>query len=200
MGPTPTDGRPPRRRNAPATRQALVRAAIAQFTRDGFAKASIDRVAAAANVTKGAVYHHFADKEQLFEGAFIAVEDRFFGKLEVDTRGVDEPRALLGACIDRFLIQCHEPEFLRITVLEAPAALGWDRWKELEGRYLLGKVAAVLDTLRPRADAGPPPATLVMAAASAAGFELRAVPVTRAAAERKRLATVILAMVDVDGD
>ena len=66
---TGTEGR--RSRNAETTRAAIVQAAVTQFAQQGFANASIDRIAGEAQVTKGAVYHHFKDKAQLFEAAFV---------------------------------------------------------------------------------------------------------------------------------
>jgi AcrR family transcriptional regulator len=61
---------------AETTRAAIVQAAIERFTADGFVKASIDAVAESARVSKGAVYHHFTDKSDLFEAAFVAVVSR----------------------------------------------------------------------------------------------------------------------------
>jgi AcrR family transcriptional regulator len=186
-------------RNAEATRTAIVRAAIAQFAEEGFAKASIDRIAKRADVTKGAVYHHFTDKAQLFEGAFIAVEDRFLERLDPGLRGIEDPRELLATSIGLFLAQCREIDFLRIAVLEAPAALGWERWKELEGDYLLGVVTTALAALNGEGDGYPTSATMVIAASSAAGLELHGASPVRVAAERERLAGLIMRMVDCLG-
>ena len=66
---------------AETTRTAIVEAAIAQFTADGFARSSIDAVAESARVTKGAVYHHFKDKADLFEAAFVVMEERLLARV-----------------------------------------------------------------------------------------------------------------------
>jgi AcrR family transcriptional regulator len=190
---TGTEGR--RSRNAETTRAAIVQAAVTQFAQQGFANASIDRIAGEAQVTKGAVYHHFKDKAQLFEAAFVAVEDGFLERLEAGTSGMDDSRKLLAMGLDLFLASCRDATFLRIAVLEAPAALGWDRWKELEGQYLLGFVSSALAGLS-GGDADSVPADLVVAAASAAGCELGAVSASRASAERHRLRALIMRMVD----
>jgi AcrR family transcriptional regulator len=188
-----TEGR--RRRNAETTRAAIVHAAVSQFAEEGFANASIDRIAGQAEVTKGAVYHHFKDKAQLFEAAFVAVEDGFLEKLEAGTNGIRDPRKLLATGIDLFLASCRDATFLRIAVLEAAAALGWDRWKELEARYLVGFVSTALTGLNgEKADSASAP--LVVAAASAAGCELSRVNASRATVERLHLGALIMGMVD----
>ncbi len=190
---TATEGR--RSRNAGTTRAAIVHAAVSQFAQEGFANASIDRIAAEAQVTKGAVYHHFKDKAQLFEAAFVAVEDGFLERLESATSGIDGYRKLLAAGVDLFLASCRDATFLRIAVLEAPAALGWNRWKELEGHYFLGFVSTALAGMNGE-DADSAPADLVMAAASAAGCELSAVSASRATADRQQLGELVMRMVD----
>jgi AcrR family transcriptional regulator len=190
---TGTEGR--RSRNAETTRAAIVHAAVSQFAKEGFTNASIDRIAAEAQVTKGAVYHHFRDKAQLFEAAFVAVEDGFLERLEAGTSGIDDSRKLLATAIDLFLVSCRDATFLRIAVLEAPAALGWNRWKELEGHYLLGFVSTALAGLSGK-DADSVPGHLVVAATAAAGSELSAVSASRATVERHRLGELIMRMVD----
>ncbi len=189
---TGTEGR--RSRNAETTRAAIIHAAVSQFAKEGFANASIDRIAAEAQVTKGAVYHHFKDKAQLFEAAFVAVEDGFVERLEAGTSGIDDSQKRLATGIDVFLASCRDATFLRIAVLEAPAALGWNRWKELEGHYFLGFVSTAL--AGGSEDADSMPGHLVVAAASAAGSELSTVNASRATAERHRLGELIMRMVD----
>lgn len=173
-----------------------MQAAIPQFAEEGFAKASIDRIIEDLDLTKGAVYHHFRDKSQLFEAAFVTVEDRFLGRLETGLVGVDDPRERLATCIDLFLAACREPEYLRIAVLEAPAALGWERWKELEDHRLVGVVAAQLAALHGEQSGDTGSATMVVGAASEAGFELSAVSAPRVASERQRLGGLVMRMVD----
>ena len=84
---------------AEATCAAIVEAAVARFTADGFAGANIDSIAEMARVTKGAVYHHFADKAQLFEAAYVAMEDRLLARVLAGIKGIDDPweALLLGA-------------------------------------------------------------------------------------------------------
>ena len=185
----------PKSRDAVRTRQRILDAAVAQFADEGFARASVDRIVEAVGLTKGAVYHHYKDKSQLFEAAFVAVEGRFSERLEAGLRGIDDPRTRLTVAIDLFLAACRDPQFLRVAVLEAPAALGWERWKQLEEDYLLGAVTMALAALHGEetaADLAP----VVVGAASAAGLSLGAVGPSRAASERQRLGVLVLQMVD----
>ncbi len=132
---------------AEITRAAIIEAAIDLFASTGYAKTSIDTVADAARVTKGGVYHHFSDKADLFEAAFIAMEERLLAKVSAAVAGIDDPWQLMEAGIEAFLDECGNAHFRRIALQEAPAALGWDRWKQIEERYFLGMVQAGLEGL-----------------------------------------------------
>lgn len=132
---------------AEVTRAAIVGAAIARFSADGFARTSIDAIAETARVTKGGIYHHFRDKAELFEAAFVAMEERLLAKVQERVAGIEDPWDLMAAGIDLFLAECCHQDFRRIALQDAPAALGWSRWKEIEERYFLGLVTAALDGL-----------------------------------------------------
>jgi AcrR family transcriptional regulator len=115
-----------------ATIGALLTAARELFASDGFAAASIDAVAAKAGMTKGAVYHHFSGKRDLFAAVFAAEQERM---LEATVAAVgaesDSWRAFETAC-RAFLQACLEPGLQRIFLLDAQAALGWEKVRELE--------------------------------------------------------------------
>lgn len=132
---------------AEITRAAIVDAAISLFAASGYAKTSIDAVAEAARVTKGGVYHHFAGKAELFEAAFIAMEERLLASVGEAVAGVDDAWQLMAAGIEAFLDECEKADFRRIALEEAPAALGWQRWKQIEEQFFLGMVVAALDAL-----------------------------------------------------
>jgi len=193
--PTSETGRPrPRTRNAGATRATLVGASVSHFTEEGFARTSVDRVVAGLDLTKGAAYHHFKDKTQLFEAAFEFVQARFSEQLGAAVSGLVDPDTILATSLDQYLTACRDPSFLRIAVLEAPAALGWERWKEMEAPHLLGVLRAALAKRSGDPGAASSAAPVVLAAASAAGLELSTVSPARVGSERRRLVGVILAM------
>jgi AcrR family transcriptional regulator len=132
---------------AEATRAAIVEAAIERFTAEGFAATSMDAVAGGARVTKGAVYHHFRDKAELFEAAFVVMEERLLVKVTAGVEGISDPGELMAAGVAIYLEECSEPQFRRIALEEAPAAMGFGRWKEIEERYFLGLVSGALGAM-----------------------------------------------------
>lgn len=138
----PVNGR--RDEYAEITRTAIVDAAVRCFTEDGFAGASMDTIAATARVSKGAVYHHFTDKTKLFEAAFISMEERLQTDVAVGVEGITDPWELVHRGVSLFLQACCDTQFRRIVLEEAPTALGWQRWKEIEERYFLGMVTAAV--------------------------------------------------------
>jgi AcrR family transcriptional regulator len=127
-----------------ATRRALLDAARAQFTEHGYAGTGREQVAAAAGVTRGALYHHFGTKEGLFRAVVEELEaglvDRVAATAGAGTDAVDELRR---GCL-AFLDACMEPAVRRIVLLEAPVVLGWDAWREIDARYGLALVRAGL--------------------------------------------------------
>jgi AcrR family transcriptional regulator len=136
---------------ADATKEALFDAAEAAFTDKGFAATSLDDVAAAARVTKGALYHHFENKQRLFEAVFVRLEEAAIARTaEAATSKRDAwNQALAG--FGAFLEMCEEDRFRRIVLEEGPAALGWHRWRELEEPYGISLLRAELQYM---ADAG----------------------------------------------
>lgn len=184
-------GKSRREEYAQTTRAAIVQAAIERFTADGFAGASIDAVADTARVSKGAVYHHFRDKSELFEAAFVLLEERLLARVTQGTAGIDDPWELIAAGTDVFLAECWEQEFRRIALEEAPVALGWARWKAIEERYFLGLVIAGLDGLARAGQIDIPPgdltARMFLAAMAEAGLAMAAAAEPKAAREDIRV-------------
>jgi AcrR family transcriptional regulator len=163
---------------AETTRAAILDAATARFTADGFAGTTVDQVAEAARVTKGAVYHHFRDKAELLEAAFVQMEERLVVTVAAATEGIDDPWEEFARGVDAFLEACLEPGFRRIALEEAPAVLGWARWKDIEERYFLGLMVASLDGLARAGLIRVPPgdltARMLLAAISEAGLAVAA--------------------------
>lgn len=119
-----------------ATTAALIAAARELFAKDGYEATSLDAVAAAARLTKGAVYHHFDSKRELFAAVFQAEADDLAGVLaEAYTRKRDPWKGFEAGCI-AYLKACLEPGLRQIMLLDAERAVGWDRVRKLEGRLL----------------------------------------------------------------
>ncbi len=113
-----------RSQHAEATRRAVLTAARSLFGRQGYAQTSVDEIADAARVTKGAVYHHFAGKEALFRAVYAEVEaetqSRVLGAGDPEALPVDQIVAMMSAYLDAAL----DEEIRRITLIDGPAIVG----------------------------------------------------------------------------
>jgi AcrR family transcriptional regulator len=155
----PTDTGAPQSRHvvrSTETRAKLIASARVLFADRGFVAVGIEEIVRSANLTRGALYHHFRDKEDLFLAVYEQVESDLTTEIAQmvdgtpDADGVLAPgiaespwQALeLGAA--RFLAACAEPEIQRIALLDAPAVLGWETWREVGSRYGLGLIEGVL--------------------------------------------------------
>jgi AcrR family transcriptional regulator len=119
-----------------ATTAALVDAARELFARDGYDATSLDAVAARASVTKGAVYHHFEGKRQLFEAVFSREVERMTAPLSAAYARKKDPWDAFGAGCRAFLDECLDPGLQRIVLLDASAAIGWEGIRRLEAPLL----------------------------------------------------------------
>ncbi|NUP76150.1 MAG: TetR/AcrR family transcriptional regulator [Nonomuraea sp.] len=119
------------------TTARLVTAARRLFGENGFAETSIDAVAAAAGVTKGAAYHHFTGKAALFRAAFTRELEEVAAALERAGAREGDPLAALRRGCRTFLEHCLAPGFRQIVLLDAPSVLGWETAREIEYAHLL---------------------------------------------------------------
>ncbi|HXM86044.1 MAG TPA: helix-turn-helix domain-containing protein [Solirubrobacteraceae bacterium] len=128
------------------TRAALVRAARVLFAERGFTGVGTEAIVAAAGVTRGALYHQFADKTELFEAVYEAIEEDLAGRLgeRVVAAGASDPIELMTLGANAWLDACGEQEVQQIVLLDGPAVLGWQRWREIGMRYGLGLVEGLL--------------------------------------------------------
>jgi AcrR family transcriptional regulator len=135
-------GQPPvksrRAQYSEATRQALVEAATGLFVERGFSGTALADVAAAAQVTRGAVYHHFADKRALFEAVLEHFELQMIERVRHRAGGGTDPWDASMRGLAAFLDQCTDPVYGRLVWQEGPIALGWKRWRECELEYGYG--------------------------------------------------------------
>jgi len=129
---------------AEATRLALVAAARRLFAERGYHGVSVRDVTAAAGVTRGALAHHFADKQDLFLAVFDAVERELIAAGAGQPDPEADPWTRFRAGVQAYLDAATRPDVQRITLIDAPAVLGWKRWREIEEGYSLGTLTAVL--------------------------------------------------------
>jgi AcrR family transcriptional regulator len=128
------------------TRAALVAAGRRLFAEHGFAGVGTEAIVADAKVTRGALYHHFADKRALFDAVVDDVERdvaaRLFEQAMGDVGG--DARAIMRSSVDAWFDLCADREVHRILLIDAPSALGWVRFRELGLLHVVGLIESVL--------------------------------------------------------
>lgn len=131
---------------AAETREALIAAARPLFAAQGFADVALETIVRAAGVTRGALYHHFADKTELFAAVFEQVEGEVAARMgeAIAASNETDPVEVMRLGADFWLDACSDPEVQRIVLVDAPAVLGWTRWTEIGDRYNTGMVRALL--------------------------------------------------------
>lgn len=126
--------RTPRQRFSDATKRALVDVAEQLFTAHGYTATSLDAIVAGADVTKGALYHHFSGKQAIFEAAFERVESRATTGIARATEGHDDPWEKAQSGLRAFLEAVQEPAYRQIVISDGPSVLGHERYREQEER------------------------------------------------------------------
>ena len=141
-----------REKHADATRRALLRAGRTLFARHGYERTGVDQIAAHAGATRGAFYHHFESKLELMRALLEEQQAELAKRVIASAAAESDPWGRMRAAIASFLDACAEPAIRRIVLEEAPAALGWDTWREIDARYFLGGTTALLRELVERGD------------------------------------------------
>jgi AcrR family transcriptional regulator len=128
-----------------ATKSALISAARALFVSKGYFATGTEEIVAKAGVgTRGALYHHFTDKEDLFRAVFDQVQADLATATVVNER--DDALELLTAALQQFLdASADNRDVQQVLLIDGPAVLGWDQWRSLEAQYGLGVITAMLD-------------------------------------------------------
>jgi AcrR family transcriptional regulator len=141
-----------------ATRGQLIEVATRLFTEHGYEGTSIEAVLAAAGVSRGALYHHFAGKEALFEAVVAAVSDRVTAELAEAIRDCLDPVDAMRTAALAWIGLAGDPVVQRIVLVDAPSVLGWDRWRAMDDGRTLGALRIMLQAV---SDSGRLPAELV---------------------------------------
>jgi AcrR family transcriptional regulator len=145
-----------------ATRAALLESATRLFVERGFAGTSLDDVVRDARVTKGALYHHFrGGKTGLFEAVFTEVDQQLAERVADAMPHDGDIWTLIESGIDGYLQACSDPVIRRIMFQEGPVALGWERWRELDGCSCREILAAGVQGLLDAGEIRPQPTELL---------------------------------------
>ncbi len=127
-----------------ATREHLVEVATGLFATQGYDSTSIEAVMRASGVSKGALYHHFPGKDALFEAVLDQLDGRIETALLGAAAGVRTPTALIRAGCAAWVRLAVDPVVQQIMLIDAPAVLGWQRWRERDGARFLGDLRGAL--------------------------------------------------------
>ena len=129
-----------------ATRDALLSAARKLWGQRGYAEVGTPEIAKEAGVTRGAMYHQFADKAALFRGVVETVEQDVMARMAtiVASSGATTPADAIRAAVDAWLDVSGDPEVRQLILLDAPAVLGWAGFRDVAQRYSLGMTEQLL--------------------------------------------------------
>ncbi|MGG3504977.1 TetR family transcriptional regulator [Paenibacillus lautus] len=114
------------------TIQLLLKVARTQFTEKGYANAALEEIADEANVTRGALYHHFKNKLGLFLAVLELVQSEIAQRVETEAGSSEDPwEQLLFGC-RAFIAAVVEPQNKRIMLIDGPSVVGWEAWREMD--------------------------------------------------------------------
>lgn len=134
-----------------STKRALIEISEALFTEHGYAATSLEAIVSAARVTKGALYHHFSGKQDLFEAVFERVEADASKQIQKALRSARDPWRKAESGLGAFLVVVQEARYRRIVIQDGPSVLGYERFREQEERSTF---ANVVDIVRATLEAG----------------------------------------------
>jgi AcrR family transcriptional regulator len=138
------DGRIERGR---ATRERLIEAAREQFGTVGYDAASLDAILAAAGVKRGALYHHFESKQELFDAVLDREVAEIAQRIAKTAGAASDPVESLRIGCRAWLRMALNPELQRIVLLDPPSVVGWTRWRELDELHTLGGLRRNLELI-----------------------------------------------------
>src|SRR3984893_16936801 len=137
-----------------ATIAAIVSAASKLFTARGFAATSIDDIASRAGVAKGAVYHHFESKEQIFARVFEQMTAALAAEVAASAAAGKSTLDRIERGTLRYLTSIAGDKVQQVLLIDGPCVLGWEKWREVDQRYFGGLMQApMVGKMRERASA-----------------------------------------------
>jgi AcrR family transcriptional regulator len=127
-----------------ATRAAIVKAARRLFGSGGFHPTTMDDIATAAHVAKGAIYHHFKTKEAVFEAVFDLTSRELVTEIDQVSRAESDILRAMAAGTRHYLAACSKGSTGQIILRDGPAVLGWERWRAIDAQHFGGKIPRAL--------------------------------------------------------
>ena len=127
-----------------STRERIVATARRLFAASGYEGTSTETVLQESGVSRGALYHHFDNKEALFAAVLEAVEVDIAAETARAAANITDPAEALRAGFDAFLQMACEPEVRQIVLIDAHSVVGWQKWREIDERHGFGRLKAAL--------------------------------------------------------
>ncbi|MER7520510.1 TetR/AcrR family transcriptional regulator [Streptomyces sp. NPDC126499] len=131
------------------TRQALVRESRRLFSGSGYAAVGLAEIVQAAGVTKGALYHHFTGKMDLFRAVLEEMQQEVGRRVAAAADAHDDPWTQLIAGCQEFLAATTDPDIQRVMLVDGPAVLGWSQWRAMDeaasARHLADALSSLID-------------------------------------------------------
>jgi len=147
-----------RDQNSEDSRRAILGAARLAFAEKGYAATSLEDIVTPAGLTKGALYHHFANKAAVLEALYVEMEEELVdGVGDAVAKAGEDADAQIGAALDAFLEASSEPSYVRIVLRDAPTVLGVVKGRDIDQRLGSGLTEVLVQSL---ADQGRIPADL----------------------------------------
>ena len=115
------------------------------FATKGYAGTAMEDLVAKAGMTRGALYHQYRDKRDLFRAVFEAVEIELGQRIAAEVAVESDPWEQLRAGARAFLACALDPAIRRIVLVDGPSVLGWEEWRRIDSQYSLGMVRAVFE-------------------------------------------------------
>ena len=128
-----------------ATIESILNAGRRLFGERGFAATTMDDIAEQARVAKGAVYHHFATEEAVFEAVFDQVSRALVQEIDRAVRTEKDVLAAMVAGTQHYFAACAKGPTGQIILRDGPAVLGWERWREIDAQHFGGKIPRALE-------------------------------------------------------
>lgn len=130
-----------------ATKSKLLTVARKLFVAHGFNGVPAEELVKQAGLTRGALYHHFGGKEELFAALYEELQKEVAGRIQSAAKHATNPWSALQAGCHAFLQACTEPEVRQIMLLDAPVVLSWNQWRAVDAQHSLGLLKAGLEAV-----------------------------------------------------
>ena len=127
-----------------ATRRRIIAVAKSLLAKNGYEGMSIEEILEHCKISRGAFYHHFESKEELFEAVLELVEEEVAQTLAKASSGFEDPVEALKAACDAWFGLAREPAVRQIVLTDALTVVGWEKWREIDARHGFGRLKAAL--------------------------------------------------------